>query len=139
MANGVYDKGRDEILTNGLTGKTLKVMLVKVTAGYTVDLVNHHFVSDVPAGDIIQRSGALTSVTLGTVGPGVVDAADETLAAVPTGHTIEAYIVYEDTGVDATSTLMCYVDHDGSNNPISLPTNGSDVDIVWNASGIFSV
>src|SRR5690348_2030170 len=123
MANTVYDKARTEILTNGLTGKTLKLALIDLGT-YTPNFATDQFVSDIPGAAIVARSGALANITLGTVAAGTLDADDPTLTAV-SGATVEAYVIYEDTGVDTTSKLLCLVDHDGSNNPIAFTPNGS--------------
>jgi hypothetical protein len=137
MANLVYDKARTEILTNGLTGKTLKVALID-TGAYTVDQAAHQFVSDIPGAAIIARSGALANITLGVLATGTLDADDPTIAAV-TGNTVEAYVVYEDTGVDGTSKLLCYVDESDGAVPISFTPNGSDVVVTFSASGILDI
>ena len=47
--------------------------------------------------------------------------------------------MFKDTGSDATATLVAWVDHDSSSNPISLAGNGSDVDIVMDAAGLFDL
>jgi hypothetical protein len=71
---------------------------------------------------------------------GTFDAADITLTAVTTGHTISRVVVYKDTGADASSILIAHIDKqtDGTTN-ISLATNGSDITVSFHASGIFDL
>lgn len=118
-----------------LNTDTIKVLLVD---GYTFDSTDK-YVSDItaaPGATIVARSGALTSPT---VTSGTFDAADITVAAVPTGHTITDVIVYNDTGVDASSPVIAHIDVDQLGVALSLPTNGSDVLIQFHASGIFDL
>lgn len=131
MASGLYTKGKEALLngTINLESDTIKVAMVD-TGAYTVDLANHDFYNDV--------SGVVgTPQTLGskTFTNGVFDAADVTFTAV-TGNSVEALVIYEDTGSSATSSLLVYIDS-GTNLPVT--PNGGDITIQWNASGIFSL
>lgn len=131
MASGLYTKGKEALLngTINLESDTIKVAMVD-TGTYTVDLANHDFYNDV--------SGVVgTPQTLGskTFTNGVFDAADVTFTAV-TGNSVEALVIYEDTGSSATSSLLVYIDS-GTNLPVT--PNGGDITIQWNASGIFSL
>jgi hypothetical protein len=111
---------------------TIKVLLYD---GYTYDSADV-YVSDLSTGTEVARSGALTSPT---VTNGTFDAADITVAAVPTGHTITDIIIYKDTGVDTSSVLIAHIDEDQAAAALSLATNGSDVDISFDAAGIFDL
>jgi hypothetical protein len=137
VANSVYPKALQGFLTKtiDMSGDNIKSMLV--TSGYVYS-ATHQFVSDVPSGDIIQRGGS--NLATKTETSGVFDAADFTHTAVASGSTVAGIIVYDDTpATDATKQLLAFIDHDASSNPISLPTNGGDITIQWNASGIFSI
>lgn len=137
MANSVYPLALQDFMTKviDLSGDNIKSMLVDSTYSYSTA---HQYVSDVTAGAIIQRGG--TNLGTKTETNGVFDAADFTHTAVATGHTVAGIIVYDDTpATDATKPLLAFIDHDASANPISLPTNGGDITIQWNASGIFSI
>ena len=115
-----------------LNTDTIKVALID---GYTYDS-SDKYVADLGTGTIVARSGALQSPT---VVDGTFDAADITVASVATGHTITNLVIYKDTGSDATSVVIAHIDQDGSAVALSLPTNGSDVDVTFNASGIFDL
>jgi hypothetical protein len=67
---------------------------------------------------------------------GVFDGADVTFTAV-TGSSVEALIIYVDTGVAATSPLVAYIDTSVTGLPVT--PNGGNIAITWNASGIFAL
>lgn len=131
MTSQLYPKGKAHIL--GLSTKvdlvadTIKVLMIH-TASESYNSADE-FHSDVTGAGIIATSGALAgkSVTSGTF-----DANDVTILAV-TGGTVEALILYKDTGTSGTSPLIAWFDVS------TFTPNGSDVTITWNASGIFAI
>ena len=132
MANALYPKWKEAISQNtansALTG-TVKVALVD-TATYTYS-ATHEFLSSL--------SGVVgTAQTIGTktYTNGVFDGADVTFTAV-SGATVEALVIYIDTGVAGTSRLVAYIDTGVTNLPVT--PNGGDIAITWNASGIFAL
>src|SRR5690242_4179083 len=121
MASQLYPKGKAHIL--GLSTKadlvadTIKVMLIhSATASYSG---SNEFVGDLSSGGIIARSGGLSSKT---VTSGTFDAADITITAV-SGSTVDAVILYKDTGSDSTSPLLAWFDVS------TFTPNGSDVTV----------
>lgn len=136
MANGLYDKGREGFLDGSIDWDTdaIKVVLVD-TAAYTVNLATHQFLSDIPVGARIATSGNLANKT---VTAGVADADDVEFSAV-TGATIEAIVIYKDTGNAATSRLIAYLDTVTSGLPIT--PNGGNILFRWSndASKIFKL
>ena len=137
MANSVYPKALQGFMTKtvDMSGDNIKAMLVDSTYSYSTA---HQYVSDVASGAIIQRGASNLGTKTET--SGVFDAADFTFTAVTTGKTVAGIIVYDDTpATDATKPILAFIDHDASANPISLPTNGGDITVQWNASGIFSI
>lgn len=131
MANALYPKGKKKILDADidLSADTIKVALID-TADETYNS-SDEFVSDLTSIGVIARSGALASKTTTS---GTFDAADITITSV-TGDTVEAIVVYRDSGSDATSALIAWIDTPS----ISFTPNGSDVLVTFNASGIFSI
>lgn len=123
MANALYDKGREGFLDGSIDWDTnnIKVCLVD-TGTYTVNLATHEDLADVTG--IVATSGNLSSKT---VTAGVADAADVTFPAV-SGSSVEALIIYQDTGVAATSRLIAYIDT-GTGLPVT--PNGGDITIQW--------
>lgn len=126
MANGFYKKGLEAFLSGSISWSShdIKVVLVD-TAGYTVNLSTHQYLSDIGAGYRIATSGNLAGKS---VTDGVADASDATITAV-TGASVEALVIYKDTGNTATSPLICYID---TMTGLPFTPNGSDVTITWN-------
>lgn len=79
-----------------------------------------------------------TAQTIGskTFTNGVLDGADVTFTAV-SGATVEALVLYLDTGVAGTSRLVAYLDTGVTGLPVT--PNGGDISVTWNASGIFAL
>lgn len=133
MANAIYPKYKEAILDSAsnsdLNDGTVKVALVDTgTYGYSSA---HEFYSDL--------SGVVgTDQTIGTttVTDGLFDGDNVTFTAV-TGATVEALVIYIDTGVAATSRLVAYIDTSVTGLPVT--PNGGDITITWNASGIFQL
>mgnify|MGYP003451107626 FL=1 len=133
MANAIYPKYKEELLNGGtnisLAGGTVKAALVD-TGTYTYSAA-HQFLSSL--------SGVVgTAQTLGTktITNGLFDAADITYTAV-SGASVEALVIYIDTGVAGTSRLVAYIDTSVTGLPVT--PNGGDVTVTWNASGIFQL
>jgi hypothetical protein len=131
MASVLYPKGKAHILGQAtkvdLVADTVKAMLVDNST--TVYNAAHEFVADLAGGGIISRSPALATKS---VTAGVFDADDVTFLAV-SGANILAIIVWKDTGSDATSPLIGWLD------VASFGPTGGDITVVWNASGIFAI
>ena len=134
MANALYEKYGKLALDADLDllVDNIKCVLVD-TATYTVDLVNHDFLDDIPAGERVATSGNMTTKTTTA---GVFDADNITFSSV-SGDVSEALVIYKDTGVAATSPLIAYIDTAAAGLPVT--PNGGDITITWNASGIFSI
>ena len=124
MSNAWYAKGKEKQLsgTIALVSDTIKVMLVKNT--YPQNLATDEFVADISAYRLN------TDQTLGSksVTGGVFDAGDITYSAVTAGDTSEGVVIYKDTGAEATSPLLMYID---TITGFPLATNGGDIVIQW--------
>jgi hypothetical protein len=134
MANALYDKAREGFLSGQInfSSDNIKAVLVD-TALYTPSLTTHQFLSDIASGARVATSANLASKT---VANGVADAADITFSAV-TGASVEAIVLYKDTGTASTSRLICLIDSGVGGIPIT--PNGGDIATAWNASGIFKL
>lgn len=136
MANALYPSYRNLLGTTGLNLTTLDIRVILIDlADYTYSAA-HDFLNDVIAGGRVATSSALTSPTFGTVSTGTFDAADVTLSSV-TGDVSEALIIYEHSGTESTSDLILYLDTGITGIPVT--PNGGNINIVWNASGIFTL
>jgi len=124
MANALYAKGKEKILSAAINfaADTIKVALVKNT--YPQDLSNDEFFTSISAYVV----GTPQTLATKTVAAGVFDAADALFEAVASGDTLEGVVIYKDTGVAGTSALLAYID---TITGFPLATNGSDITIQW--------
>lgn len=133
MANAIYPKYKEAIIqssaNSSLTG-TVKVALVD-TGTYVYSAAHEFLTSLTGVVGTAQTIGATKSYT-----NGVFDGGDVTYTAV-TGSTVEALVVYIDTGVAGTSRLVAYIDTGVTGLPVT--PNGGDITVTWNASGIFAL
>jgi hypothetical protein len=135
VASVVYASAKAKFLTAGLNLATLNIKAVLVDTGQYTFSAGHDFLDDVPSGARVATSGNLASKT--TTG-GVFDAADVTFSAV-TGATVEAVIIYNDTGTASTSDLIAFIDAASSGLPFT--PNGGDCLVAWDggAAKIFAL
>jgi hypothetical protein len=129
MASQLYPLGKKAILDGDIDFLVDNIKVLGIdTADETYNAADQ-FHSNITGAGIVFTSGNLAGKTTTA---GVFDANDITIAAV-TGDTIEALVLYKDTGTSSTSALIAWFD-------ISTFTpNGSDATVVWNASGIFGI
>jgi hypothetical protein len=134
MANALYQKWKEQLLqftaNNNLSAGTVKVALID-TGVYTYNAADQFY-------SAASAAAVGTPQTIGskTFTNGVFDGADVTYTSV-TGSTVEALILYIDTGSAATSPLVAYIDTSVTGLPVT--PNGGNIDIIWNASGIFAL
>ena len=111
------------------------VRCIFVTSGYTYNAA-HDFFADLTntIGDGGTGRANGEQLITPTVTNGVLDA-DNTVFASVTGAAVNAILVYKDTGADATSPLIAYIDG------ISFTPNGGQVTIQWDngAAKIFAL
>jgi hypothetical protein len=135
MANALYPKFKESILQAGLdlASLNIKAMLVNVSGAGTLYSYSaaHDFLDDVASAARIATSGNLTGKTFTN---GAFDSDDPIFSGV-TGDTVEAIILYVDTGTASTSALIMYQDTGVTGLP--LTPDGSDVQIVVDAAGWF--
>jgi hypothetical protein len=137
----LYNSGIGILADGTVSWATSPIRALVVDSGYTFD-ITEEFVSDVAGDEVTNATGTgyvrktLTgkTVTVDQVNDRVVfDASDVTYTAVETNETWDAVILFLDTGTDATSPLLCYVEID------ALVTNGSDAIVQWASTGIFRI
>lgn len=129
----IYKQYLKAVLTGGanvdLLTEDVKVALID-TADYTVDLTNDANLDDIPGAAIVATTGNLAGKGFNALN---FDADDSTILSV-SGDTVEALVGYIDTGTPGTSKLVWYDDSISQ-----LTPNGTDVNVIFNASGIFSI
>ena len=144
MASNLYQEGILRIINRNidLASDTLKVMLL--STGYTPNK-DHQFVSDV-SGSELSGTGytggyggsgrkTLASKAMGksdSTDKAYFDAADSTWTAINAG-TIGYAVVLKEITNDASSPIICCID------VADVVTNGGDVTIVYDSTGIFTL
>jgi len=106
VANFIYGKAKQSLLNGefNISSDSLKVLLV--TESYVPNQNIDQFVSNISGSYIKQRTSSLTNVT-NTLG--VIDA-DNVLVSNYDGSAFKALVIYKDSGTDATSRLLAYID-----------------------------
>lgn len=134
MSAVVYPKYKEALLS-GAANTSLTTGTVKVIGIDTAD--DTYNAADDFLDDILSaaRVGTATLSTGKTVTNGLFDADDVTMASV-TGDQFEALIIYIDTGTEATSRLVAFID---SGTGLPFTPSGGNIPITWNASGIFQL
>lgn len=131
MADAVYPKGLENFGAGNIDydANTIKITLIDA-ADYTYSSA-HDAIDDVPA------AARVASATLGTKTNtnGTLDAADPTFSAV-TGDVSEALVIWKDSGVEATSWLIAYID---SYTGLPVTPNGGDITVAFPAAGILTL
>lgn len=134
MANALYSKWKEQLLqftaNNNLSAGTVKVALVD-TGTYTFS-DTHQFYSSVSSAVV----GTPQTIGSKTFANGVFDGADVTFTGV-SGNSVEALVIYIDTGTAGTSPLVAYIDTSVTGLPVT--PNGGDITVSWNATGIFAL
>jgi hypothetical protein len=124
MANALYDTGRNAFLRGDLSWNSNTFKVVLLSSSYTANLSTHQYLSSISAGARVATSSALTTLLPGA---GVADASDITFTSV-SGSQVTQFVIYRDTGVEATSQLVALFD-----TAINLPItpNGGDITLTW--------
>lgn len=130
--NALYSKGKEHILRDGLSGDTLKVVLVDA-GQYAPNLTTHQYLSDIPAGARVATTAALTGVTYTG---GVLDASNPALPDVGGGATGELLVLFADTGDPATSPLLMLIDTAAG---LPITEDSTEDSLQWDAAGLFAL
>jgi hypothetical protein len=137
MANTLYPTWKSALLQNSAdsdldgTGATGVFVALVDTGLYTYSAA-HEFYSSL-AGVV----GTDQEIGTKTYAGGLFDGADVTYTAV-TGNSAEALVLYrKNAGANTTWRLIAYIDTGVTGLPVT--PNGGDINITWNASGIFQL
>lgn len=126
MANALYPYGKSEMLKGNvdLLTDTINVALV---AGYAYISSHNNYTTHV-FPSVVGTPVALTGKTVSS--SGVFDADDVTFTAVPSGSTVNAFVIYK----TSDGTLIGYVDT-GTGLTGGFATNGGNVTITFSNGG----
>lgn len=132
MANAIYPLWKAAIMqasANSSLSGTVKVALVD-TGTYTYSSA-HEFLSS-----LTGRVGTDQTLTTKTFTNGTFDADNATWTSV-SGNSVEAVVIYIDTGVAGTSRLVAFLDTGFTGLPVT--PNGGNITVTWDAAGIFTL
>jgi hypothetical protein len=124
MANALYAKGKEKILSGSINFSSDTIKAALLSSSYTANLSTDEFWSGI-SGNVLNTPQTLGSKS---VTAGVFDAADVTFTAVTSGSTAKAIVIYKDTGTASTSPLIAYID---TITGFPLATNGGDITVTW--------
>jgi hypothetical protein len=138
MANAIYPLYKQSLLAGDANADldnntaTDGVYVALIDTGVYTYSAAHQFYSSL-SGII----GTPQRITSPTVTNGVLDGNDVTYTAV-TGNSAEALVLYrQNSGANTTWRLVAYIDTSVTGLPVT--PNGGNIDITWNASGIFAL
>jgi SAM-dependent methyltransferase len=112
----------------------LKRAVLVDTDDYTLDAGADQHLDDIPVAARVATSGVFVGKS---VTAGVADADNITFSSV-SGDQSETIVVYQDTGTEATSRLIGYID---TATGLPITPTGSDIDVQWDdgANRIFKL
>ena len=138
MANALYPKWKEALLQNSAdsdldgSGTTGVYAALVDTGTYTYNAAHEFYSSLSGVVGTDQEIGATKSYT-----NGVFDGADVSFPSV-TGNTVEALVLYrKNAGANTTWRLIAFIDTGVTGLPVT--PNGGNINVTWNASGIFSL
>lgn len=146
MASFLFDYARNQFLLGGLnwtvTPNPGAYSAYLIDSGtWTPQQATSQFLSEVTPGG--ARMAGPQNLTTTAPGAGVANASSITFPAVATSATtIDGLLIYRNTGTEATSTLIAWIDTDsGGSTHFPFAPNGSDVVITWDtgANKIFKL
>lgn len=143
MANTLFMAYKQVLLGDGavtgfsvpdLEGGDQRVILID-TADDDPNTTTDQDLADIAAAARVATVALTTEDVAGSGGTVTYDADNATFSAV-SGDQSEELVIYEHTGVEATSLLIVSFDTFASGMPVT--PNGGDIIVQWNASGIWS-
>lgn len=130
MANSWFSLARQDMAQATINLLTDDLRLLITRAAYVPNLDTDHFVSVIPGGAITQRSGSLVGKSFSGR---FLFATAVTMSLVPAGAADINVVLYKNTGVDATSVLLCKWDA-GTNLPFT--PDGGDGTFQFSTQGV---
>lgn len=126
MANSLYNITRQTYLTatQAWTAFTPKVVLL--TSGYTFDEA-HEYLDAIAPG---ARLGTPQPILTLTANDGKANGSGVTFSSLPIGQEVTAVAIFDDTGVEATSQLIAYIDEARG---LPFVTTDGDLIVQWDA------
>jgi hypothetical protein len=139
MANVIYNSFKQKIMDGSIDLDTDTIKVALVTSSYTPDQDNHEDYADITnevvgtgytAGGATLANAAVTKDN--TDNEGVFDADNVTWSS--STITARGAIIYKDSGVDATSWFIAYLDF-----TTDKTSTSGNFTIQWNSEGIVNL
>lgn len=122
--NAIYPKGREKFLTGQVDWLTDDIVVIGVDSTYAYSAA-HEFVDDLTG--IVFTSDPVTGKD---ATDGIADCDDLTVVSV-SGNDVEALIFAADSGVDATSPVICVLGRTATSVLITVTPDGGNILINW--------
>lgn len=133
MANALYPSYKQLLLGAGLNLTSLTIKAALVDTGVVAYNSSHDNYDDISAGVI----GTPVTLAGKTITNGVFDSStNPSFTGLVAAPTIEAVVIYYDSGSAATSTLIAWID---SATGLPVAAGATQVDVTWDAAGIFAL
>lgn len=133
MAQALYDAYKEDLLDStaqNFSGGSIDVIFVTTTYSFSAAHANFSDLTNTVGDGGTARANAENLVSASVTG-GVADANDTVFASV-TGTNIGAFVLFYDSGVDGTSSLLGFFDSISTFSP-----SAQQVTIAYDAAGIF--
>jgi hypothetical protein len=111
------------------------VTIQALNATYVFSTADQH-ISDIAGGDMVGNPIAMTTIAFTN---GILTADNPTITGLSGGDVIAAFVIYNDTGVAATSRLLGFYDTDATGAAISYTSDGTNLPVTFPGVTIFSV
>ena len=125
MANALYPKAKEAFLNADIDMATDTITIALIDTGNYTFNSEHQFRSDISDSAVISSTDLLNK----TMTNGVFDADDATFTSV-TGANCEALIIFQNTGTQANSRLIAFID---SATGLPILPNGGDITVAFSS------
>jgi hypothetical protein len=133
MANAFYPSGRLAIADQSVDLITDTLKVVACTSTYTYSST-HSVHADLSG--IVGTATALAGKTWAL--DAIFDADDISYPDVAAATIVTRLVFFVDTGVSASSPLICYMDQEDDGTPINITGTGAPIPILWD-NGAFKI
>lgn len=138
MATVFYASAKALLWGSGINWSSadIRAVLVETSGGsaYTINAATHDFLNDVAAGARLATSGSMTGRA---ISGGYLISDDVSFASVAAGALVgRAVILYIHTGVESTSSLVCYID---TATGLPVTPNGEDIVVRWTSNRVITI
>jgi hypothetical protein len=125
MANALYPKAKEAFLNADIDLATDTISIALIDTGNYSYSATHQYRSDI-SDDAVISTATLANKTMTN---GVFDADDATFTSV-TGANCEALIIFQNTGSQANSRLIAFID---SATGLPILPNGGDITVAFSS------